>query len=194
MYDAKIVADSIMSEGHRLTTLEVVMPRIVLAEFNTHRALSRNSASSRAIPLHKMIKMVQDNPFMPLAWMKEHSGMQGTEYFGNEETFASTNPMDKFASSVNADPATGLEPGGAKRIISLLEERWLWLRNIAIQEAKALNNCGVLYHPDGDKDKLTGDGRGLTKQMCNRLLEPWMWHKVLCSATEWENFLATGGI
>ena len=28
----------------------------------------------------------------------------------------------------------------------------------------------------------------LTKQLCNRLLEPFMWHTVLVTATEWENF------
>lgn len=34
---AKIIADSISPHDVRLTTMEVVMPRIVLAEFNTHR-------------------------------------------------------------------------------------------------------------------------------------------------------------
>lgn len=30
----------------------------------------------------------------------------------------------------------------------------------------------------------------VSKQIANRLLEPFMWHKVLVTATEWENFLA----
>jgi hypothetical protein len=60
-HSTKILADSISPDGVRLTTLEVVMPRIVLAEFNTHRMLSRNSASSRAIPIEKMIRMVIPN-------------------------------------------------------------------------------------------------------------------------------------
>ena len=38
-YKAKVVADSVSPAGVRLTTLEVTMPRIVLAEFNTHRML-----------------------------------------------------------------------------------------------------------------------------------------------------------
>lgn len=53
-----MLADSIAS-GVRLTTLQVTMPRIVLAEFNTHRMLSRNSASSRAIPVEKRIAQVR---------------------------------------------------------------------------------------------------------------------------------------
>jgi hypothetical protein len=32
--------------------------------------------------------------------------------------------------------------------------------------------------------------RGVTKQMCNRLLEPFMWHTCLVTSTEWENFFA----
>lgn len=28
----------------------------------------------------------------------------------------------------------------------------------------------------------------LTKQLCNRLLEPFMWHRVLVTSTEWDNF------
>ncbi len=43
----------------------------------------------------------------------------------------------------------------------------------------ALANASYLY-----------DICGVTKQMCNRLLEPWMWTTVLCTATEWENFFA----
>jgi len=31
---------------------------------------------------------------------------------------------------------------------------------------------------------------GVTKQLCNRLLEPFMWHTVLITATEWENFFS----
>lgn len=45
-FSAKVLADSISPCGVRLTTLKVTMPRIVLAEFNTRRMFSRNSASS----------------------------------------------------------------------------------------------------------------------------------------------------
>jgi hypothetical protein len=190
MYKAEVVADSIGPRNDRCTSLVVTMPRIVLAEFNTHRMLSRNSASSRAIPFKKMKQSVIDNPFIPLKWMKEHSGMQGTEFFGERETFTSTNPHDKTARGLDADPVTNLGPGGTKIINEILKANWLWMRDIAVQEAERLNNCGVHYYPNGDTDKLTGDGRGLTKQMCNRWLEPWSWHTVLVTATEWENFFA----
>ena len=80
MIQARILADSISERGDRITTYLLTFPRIILAEFNTHRAFSRNSASSRAIPFKKMVESVQTNPFIPIAWQKDHKGMQGTEY------------------------------------------------------------------------------------------------------------------
>jgi len=76
MYAAKILADSITTAGHRITTFEITLPRIVLAEFNTHRVMSRNSASSRAIPVHKRIAAVLESPFIPDAFEANKSGMQ----------------------------------------------------------------------------------------------------------------------
>lgn len=76
---ARVLADSITPAGKRLTTLEVTFPRIVLAEFNTHRVFSRNSASSRAIPVQKMLRMVEENPYIPTHWGKNQKGMQAEE-------------------------------------------------------------------------------------------------------------------
>jgi hypothetical protein len=81
---AKILADSLSPDGVRLTTMEITFPRIVLAEFNTHRVLSRNSASSRAIPVEKMLRMVQENPYIPESWGKNQKGMQAGEELGPE--------------------------------------------------------------------------------------------------------------
>jgi thymidylate synthase ThyX len=74
---AKVILDSVSPRGDRLTTVEAVMHRFVLAELNTHRVFSRNSASSRAIPVKKQLQRVIDEPAMPLVWPVEQSGMQG---------------------------------------------------------------------------------------------------------------------
>lgn len=136
LISAEILADSLNKFGERVTTFKLVFPRIILAEFNTHRMFNRNSASSRAIPFEKMVKMVKEQPFIPIAWQKDHKGMQGTEYL------------------------TG----------NLTEYNWLKARDKAVEQAKILHGLDV------------------TKQICNRLLEPFMWHTVLVTATEWENF------
>lgn len=138
-YAATILADSISPDGVRLTTMEVTMPRIVLAEFNTHRMFSRNSASSRAIPVEKMLKRVMEEPYIPTTWGKNQKGMQSEEEF---------------------DSMT------ARR----LEEEWLYARDSAVKHAEFLLKFG------------------LHKQFTNRLLEPFMWHTVIVTATEWDNF------
>lgn len=77
-YECKVLADSIASDV-RLTTLQVTFPRIVLAEFNTHRVFSRNSASSRAIPVEKNIARVLEDSFVPEAFAMNKRGMQAGE-------------------------------------------------------------------------------------------------------------------
>lgn len=141
MYSVEILADSKrVGSPHRITTMKVTFPRYLLAEFNTHRMFSRNSASSRAIPFEKLLKTVKENPFIPIAWQKDHSGMQGTEYFTDKELIEN-NVLD-----------------------------WLYGRDKAIETAIRLSETGV------------------TKQIVNRKLEPYMWHTCIVTATEWENF------
>ena len=75
---ANVVQDS-YSNGVRITTLELEYPRFIHAELLTHRQFSRNSASSRAVPVGTMIDMVLANPAQPVWWGKAQSGMQARE-------------------------------------------------------------------------------------------------------------------
>lgn len=138
---ATIVADSKNQFDNRLTTFVLTFPRYILAELNTHRMLSKNSASSRAIPFKKMVKSVRTNPFIPIAWMKDHSGMQGNEYFSGWK-------------------------------VNIIKFFWILASKFAIVSALILNKLG------------------LTKQLVNRILEPFMWHTVILSGTEFENFFS----
>lgn len=49
---------------------------MLLPELATHRLFSKNTASSRAIPIEKSIKAVEGSPFIPFHWGKNQSGMQ----------------------------------------------------------------------------------------------------------------------
>lgn len=83
---ARILADSIRADGEpvRLTTFELQYPRFVHSEFMTHRLLSRNAASSRAIPIERMIADVLEDPAMPVHWGSNKPGMQaGAELTSN---------------------------------------------------------------------------------------------------------------
>ena len=138
---AKVIADSVSPEGHRLTTMEVTFHRFVLAEFNTHRVFSRNSASSRAIPFRKQVERIESAPAIPLAWPREQKGMQGGDEIEHTQAL-------------------------------MAEDAWLDAKHVAVSEAKYIADLGV------------------HKSVVNRLLEPFMWHTVVVTATEWEGFFA----
>lgn len=76
---ATVIADSVNPNGVRITTMELEYPRFIHAEFMTHRVFSRNSASSRAIPVAKVIEQVRTNPAIPVHWGKNQAGMQAKE-------------------------------------------------------------------------------------------------------------------
>lgn len=61
---------------HRLTTFVLKYPRFIHSEFMTHRLISKNAASSRAIPFERMCQMVLDEIALPEYWGAEQKGMQ----------------------------------------------------------------------------------------------------------------------
>ncbi len=72
----RVIADSISPAGARITTLLIYdYWKLLVAEFNTHRACSRNSASSRAIPTDRFIQRILEKPFVPRHWGKNQKGM-----------------------------------------------------------------------------------------------------------------------
>ncbi len=141
MIEVSIVADSVNICGNRLTSFVCKHPRFILAEVNTHRMFSRNSASSRAIPTPKLLAAVLGDPFIPFYWGKNQKGMQADEELSSEKQSDAT-------------------------------EIWLTARDNAVRSAEQLMEIGV------------------HKQIANRLLEPFMWHTCMITATDFENFFA----
>ena len=142
MFKAEIKAHSVDERGNELLTISATFPRIILAEMNTHRMLSKNTSSSRAIPFNKMVESVKQNPFIPIAWQKKHAGMQGSDYFIESEAYWNN-------------------------------DKWLKARDNAVKQANIMNSDGV------------------TKQLTNRLLEPFMWTTMLITGPVkggWDNF------
>src|SRR4051794_21142178 len=76
MISAEILADSLSPCGSRLTTFKLVYPRFIHSELLTHRLFSRNAASSRAIPIIKMIRSILRSPAKPVSWGQNGKGMQ----------------------------------------------------------------------------------------------------------------------
>lgn len=79
MIDCKILKASVSDAGIILSTLELSLPKFLLAQLNTHRVFSRNAASSRAMNSGKLLNA---EPFIPKAFPKECPGMAGKEDLG----------------------------------------------------------------------------------------------------------------
>lgn len=73
---AKVIEHSFNEHNVELLTMQLRYPRFIHSEFMTHRVLSRNASSSRAIPVQKMLDMVRKEPAMPVEWGMNQPGMQ----------------------------------------------------------------------------------------------------------------------
>lgn len=82
MIKVKVIGDSYYydqhEDPHRVTTFELEYPRYIHSELGTHRVFSRNSASSRAIPIEKMIDLIYEDTAVP-EWTLNQKGMIGKE-------------------------------------------------------------------------------------------------------------------
>ncbi len=72
----KMVKDSISPDGVRLYTFELDYWRGFHSENMTHRMLSKNASSTRAIPINKVIDHIRKNTGMPIHWGMNNPGMQ----------------------------------------------------------------------------------------------------------------------
>lgn len=159
---AKIIADSINTRGVRITTFELIYPRIIHSELMTHRMFSRNAASSRAIPVKSMIDLIEQNPAMPSHWGKNQPGMQASEEL-DELSKASVKGIWLNACKDAVSHARVMADIGAhKQVINRITEpyqhmkvvltateynNWYWLRDHADADptiaelAKAMNKA-----------------------------------------------------
>lgn len=106
-----------------LSTLLLRYPRFIHAEFMTHRAFSRNAASSRAIPVKKIIDDILADTAMPIHWGKNQKGMQAHE-------------------ECDAPVAVGF--GSDDYVFDRREKAWLIARDNAILMAGSFDGAG--YH------------------------------------------------
>ncbi len=126
-YEAKIVLDSVSRNGYRLTSMVCTYPRFVHAEMLTHRVFSRNTSSSRAIPIAKVIEQVQNDPVIPISWGKNQAGMQAHQEL--DERLAGMAKERWLLSRDHAvDSAKSLMMLGVhKQLVNRLLEPWVWV-------------------------------------------------------------------
>lgn len=144
MIKATVVADSLnVATGDRITTVNVTFPRCVLSELVTHRllfvdtfhdleemlkaydadiphSLSKNAASSRAVPIKTMIDRLDENSFMPQFRTAKKGMASGEPVAESVQEIAETQvnwAMKVMVQTAELLAALGIEKGQANRYL-----------------------------------------------------------------------------
>lgn len=128
MISAKVIQDSISEVGIRITTMELLYPRFIHSEFMTHRVFSRNSASSRAIPIDKMIETIENNPASPIHWGKNQAGMQAKEQLEDHKLWQAQQIWLAAAKDAIQHSRNMAELGVHKQIANRITEPYQWMK------------------------------------------------------------------
>ena len=128
---AKVICHSIAPNGEELITMEVEFHRFILAEVNTHRVLSRNYSSSRAVPIEKMIEQVRNNPAIPVHWGKNQRGMVAENEVDNYKDFGQGEYQWLGAAEDAANRAETLNNQGYhKQLVNRILEPFIWTKGV----------------------------------------------------------------
>lgn len=167
-FGAKVLKDSVSEDMVRLPTVLARFPRFILPEVLTHRVFSRNTSSSRAIPVKKIIADIMEDTAMPVSWGLNKPGMSA-EAENNRKVYIKTyeTQMTEFFDQgySKAEKLYRMVLAGFEK-----EDAWLAARDAAIEYAMAFNESE--YH----------------KQVVNRILEPYVHTNMVISSTYWRNF------
>ena len=150
---AKIVADSVSTQGIRLVTMELTYPRFIHSEFMTHRMFSRNASSSRAIPVEKMLEQVHNNPAMPIHWGKNQPGMQAREELEYKELTETRDEWYSAASDAHHHAFWMNNYGCHKQIVNRILEPFQYIK-VIVTATEWDNFFKLRLHPDAQPEMM----------------------------------------
>lgn len=177
---ATVLAYSITQAGKKLPTWEIEYPRLILAELNTHRQLSRNSFSSRAVPFLKMLEQLNGEP---VRFGANQPGMQDKgEHFDAPVKFGKFRFTPKQAWAKAKELAISIaegfyEAGYHKQIYNRLLEPWQMQKSVV--SATEIDNFFWLRDDDAADPTLHELARVMRQAMeeaTPELLMPGEWH------------------
>lgn len=142
---AIVIADSVSDADVRITSVEIVFPRIILSQVNTHRMFSRSTASSRAIPVRRMLEKVVEQPFVPSEFGSNRRGMQAGAPVDDEDLARQvwSDARDAAAREAERLAAIGVHKQHANRLL----EPFSWARTV-ITSTEWANFFALRCHDD----------------------------------------------
>jgi hypothetical protein len=174
---AKIIADSISPDGQRMTTMEIEYPRFILAELNTHRMLSKNSASSRAIPVKAMHQHIRENTAGPVSWGVNQPGMKAKEVLDAEDTVEALMIWEQARDSALDFAGQLADLNLHKQITNRITEPWMTMKTV-ISGTEWANFWWLRAHADAQPEihELATKMMTAYNRSTPQLLNPGEWH------------------
>lgn len=151
--EAAVIADSISPQGHRLTSFKLRYPKFIHGEFMTHRVISRNASSSRAIPTAKLIEEVRSDALRaaPMFWGTNQKGMQAAEelapHYKHTAQVLWRQSAEQMANTAEAMVALGVH----KQIVNRLLEPFSHI-NVVASATEWDNFFGLRLHRDAQPE------------------------------------------
>lgn len=150
MITAKIIAKSYNPYTHKtITTWELEYPRVIHAEFMTHRVFSRNSASSRAIPVPSMLANIRENPVDFVHWGKNQAGMQAKEELTGADLEAAKHVWLRAMEMACHQAEQMHNLGAHKQIVNRITEPYQHMK-VVMTTTERNNWYWLRNHPDAD--------------------------------------------
>jgi thymidylate synthase ThyX len=150
-FNVRVLAYSKSASDVMAVSFYLMYPRFIHSEMMTHKDFSRSAASSRAIPVKKMLSQVWNQPAMPVYWGANIPGMQAkTELKGWRRHIAINLWM--LAGKVACVFAWFLTTLNLhKQIANRILEPWQ-LMHVTLTTAKLANFFNLRIHPDAQPE------------------------------------------
>lgn len=167
----ELIQASVGPNGIPIHTFRMTYPRFIHAECKTHRLLkiddenwiveqelalmddvnlSRNAASSRAIPVQKMLEQISNQPAMPVHWGKNQSGMQAREALCPEDA-AEAEEWWRQGAQLMVEHVRHCPVALHKQVINRVLEPWM-LMTVVVTATDWNNWRALRAHPDAQPE------------------------------------------
>lgn len=191
-FHAEVLAHSVSPAGVELHTVLATYPRLIHSELMTHRQFSRNSSSSRAVPVSRMLRLILEDPFVPEQFGVNEPGMQARRFL---EAQLHDEAVQTWLRGRGRAVWTALELLlGQSELERVLGTQYWHERSPFTTPGEIEPVMTALRefeeHVRGARERGEEQTRYLNvhKQSANRVLEPYAWHTTIITATEWSNW------
>jgi thymidylate synthase ThyX len=186
-FSARVLLDSVSPAGVRLTTMEARYPRFIHSELMTHRMFSRNSSSSRAVPIRKMIDAVRTDPAMPVWWGRNQAGMQALEEITDDARALAQAEWQRALEDAlaHAERLAQSDINLHKQLVNRILEPFAWI-TVIITATEWANFFTQRTHEDAQPElkHLAALMLGAYRASAPRALAAGQWHTPLILADE----------